>query len=339
MEQIKTEGERVAKDEPIFRYYSSGEEKLKKKIAELDTKIDEAMSGQNEMFPSDIKALEKQIDEKIISLVKANNLQNIRETKKDISNAITKKAKIAGEYSPAGSYLKKLINERQKYENQLNEGAEYLNAPISGVVSYKVDGYEEILSPNNFGNLTKESLKQIDVKKGQIVADSSESGKIINNFKCYVACILNSKQAQNVKLGDTIKLRLPNNSEVNSSLEYISKEDDDIILVLELTEQVQELVSYRKISFDIIWWSNSGKKVPNSAIGKEIKGDKEISYVIRTRAGYQDKIWIKVTKQNEKYAIVENYTNEELKILGYSAEEIKGRKTLTLYDEILKKTT
>ena len=340
MEQIKTEGERVAKNEPIFRYYSSGEKNLKKKIAELDTKIDEAMAGQSELFPSsDIKSLEKQIDEKVATLIQANNIQTIREIKKDISNDITKKAKIAGEYSPAGSYLKKLIEERQKYENQLNKGAEYLNAPISGVVSYKVDGYEEILSPSNFSNLTKETLKKIDIKTGQVVADSLESGKIINNFKCYIACILNSQQAKNVKLGDKIKLRLPNNSEVSSSVEYILQEENDVTLVLELTQQVQELVSYRRISFDIIWWSNSGKKVPNSARETEKKGDKEIHYVIRTRAGYQDKIWVKVTKQNEKYAIVENYTNEELKTLGYSVEEIKGRKNLTLYDEILKKPT
>lgn len=202
-----------------------------------------------------------------------------------------------------------------------------------------MDGYEEILTPKNFGSLTQDYLKKIDIKTGQLVADSTESGKIINNFKCYIACTLNSEQANDVKIGDNIKIRLPNNAEVTSSVEYIASEDDDIILVLSLTEQVQELISYRKISFDIIWWSNSGKKVPNTAIGTETKGGKEISYVVRTRAGYQDKIWIKVTKQNEKYSIVENYTNVELQELGYSAEEIKGRKTLTLYDEILKKPT
>ena len=339
MAQIKTEGERVAKNEAIFRYYSNNEETLIKKIAELDTKIDEAMDGQVDLFPSDVKALEKQIEEKVISLVEANDLQTIRETKKEISNSITKKAKIAGELSPAGSYLKKLIDERSEYENQLNEGAEYLEAPISGVVSYKVDGYEEILTPDNFNNLTKEFLQSIDIKTGQVVADSVESGKIINNFECYVACILNSEQAKNAEVGDIVTLRLPNNAEVSSSIEYISYEDDDVILVLKLTEQVQELVSYRKISFDIIWWSHSGKKIPNSAIGTEQKGDNEINYVIRTRAGYQDKILIKIMKQNSKYAIVENYTNAELQELGYSTEEIYGRKTLTLYDEILKNPT
>ena len=41
MMQIKSEGEKAAKDENIFRYYSSNEENLKKKIEDLDNKIQE----------------------------------------------------------------------------------------------------------------------------------------------------------------------------------------------------------------------------------------------------------------------------------------------------------
>ena len=44
IEQIKAEGEKVAKNEAIFRYYKKNEEDLVKKISELDAKIDEAMS-------------------------------------------------------------------------------------------------------------------------------------------------------------------------------------------------------------------------------------------------------------------------------------------------------
>ncbi len=35
---------------------------------------------------------------------------------------------------------------------------------------------------------------------------------------------------------------------------------------------------------------------------------------------------IKILKQNEKYAIVDNYKSDELKKLGYTAEEIEDRK-------------
>ena len=283
MEQIKAEGEKVAKDEPIFRYYSSGEENLIKKIQDLDIKIDEAMSKEKPILPSDIKALEKQIEDQITSLQQVNDLQTLRETKKKIASNITKKAKIAGENSPAGSYLKKLVDERSRYENQLNNGVESLKAPISGVVSYKVDGFEEILTTKDFCNLSTELLEKLNVKTGQVVADNKESAKIINNFECYIACTLNSEQAKQAKVGNSVKLRLPNDKEIESKIEYITQEENGRILIFKIDKQVQTLISYRKISFDIIWWSNSGKKIPNDAIGYEQKGNSQVTYVTRKR--------------------------------------------------------
>lgn len=58
MIQIKTEGERVAKGDSIFRYYSNNEETLIKKIQELDIKIQEAMESETDLFSSDMKLLE-----------------------------------------------------------------------------------------------------------------------------------------------------------------------------------------------------------------------------------------------------------------------------------------
>ena len=49
MEQIKTEGEKTAKGESIYRYYSKNESDLTKQIAELDTKIQEALEGQTNL--------------------------------------------------------------------------------------------------------------------------------------------------------------------------------------------------------------------------------------------------------------------------------------------------
>ncbi len=339
IEQIKTEGERVAKGESIFRYFSSGENNLISKIKDLDEKIDEALSKETNLFTSDTKALEKQIENQIMELRNENSIQNINKIKKEISNNIVKKAKIAGEYSSAGSYLKKLINERSKYENQLNEGAEYVTAPISGAVSYKVDGYEEVLTANDFSKINVEFLENLNLKTGQLVADSKESAKVINNFECYIACVLSSEQAMNVELDETVKLRVSNYEEITGIIKYISKEENKTVIIFEIDEQVQELVSYRKVSFDIIWWSYSGKKIPNTAIGYETKGENQIAYVTRTRNGYQDKILVKVLRQNDKYSIVDNYTSDDLKELGYTSEEITNRKTLTLYDEILKNPT
>lgn len=331
MEQIISEGERASVDENIFRYYSTNEESLKQKIAELDTKIQEAMAENTNLFPSDIKSLENQIDEKLEDISKQTDATKLEEYKKEIDNLIAKKAKIAGESSPQGSYLRQLIEERKNYESELNSGAEYVKAPMSGIVSYRVDGLEETLTPDNFSSLSKEYLESLDLKTGKIVATNEECGKVIDNFCCYIATITNSEEAKQAQVGDDVEVRLSNNTEVEAEITNIIKEEEDIVLILKLTKQIEELINYRKITFDLIWWDATGLKVPNQAIVQE--GD--LNYVVRNRAGYLSKILVKVKRQGEKYSIVDSYTNEELRELGYSDQEIASYRKIAIYDEII----
>ena len=282
-----------------------------------------------------MKILETNIAEKLDDVYELSDLQKIKEYKRDINSAITKKAKIAGELSPSGSYLKSLIEERSTYENQLNSGSEYVNAPSSGIVSYRVDGLEETLTPDNFGSLSKEFLEGLSLKTGGIVSTSEESGKIIDNFSCYIACILSSDVSKQAEIGDTVSLRLSNANEVEASIEYIAKEnEEESVFVFKIETYVEELVSYRKISLDIIWWSADGLKVPNEAIKWE---NEDLAYVVRRRAGYDDKkIYVKVLKENSQYAIIANYTNsQELTEKGVSEKEIENRSKIALYDEIV----
>lgn len=332
MEPIKSEGERAAFNENIFRYYSNNEETLKQKIAELDTKIQEAMTNDTSLFNSDMKLIENQIDEKVQEINKITDVSKLTEYKKEIDTLVTKKAKIAGDLSPKGSYLNGLIEERKEYESKLNSGAEYVKAPISGVVSYKVDGLEETLTPDNFDTLSKEYLESLDLKTGKMVATNEECGKVINNFYCYIATISTSEEARQAEVGDSVKVRLSNNKEVPAEITNIINEDDgDILLILKLTKEVEELINYRKISFDLIWWSASGLKVPNQAIVEQ----DGLNYVVRNRAGYLSKILVKVKKQGDKYSIVEPYSTEDLKELGFSNKEIAAYKKISLYDEVL----
>lgn len=334
MERIKAEGEKAAVNEPVFRYYSKNEEDLKSKISDLDAKIQEAMSKETDIFTSDMKSIETQIDTKLQEISKITDVTKLQEYKKEISSLITKKANIAGDSSPQGSYLKELINKRKEYEKQLNSGAEYVKSPISGVVSYKVDGLEDVLKPTNdcFSTLNKEYLDKLNLKTGKIVPTSEESGKIIDNTSCYIATITNSENAKNAKVGQKVEIRLPNNEETKAEITYISQEgDDDILLILKINKHVEELIEYRKISFDLIWWSENGLKVPNQAIINE----NELNYVIRNRAGYLDKLLVKVVRQGEKYSLVKPYNTEELKELGFSSNEIISYKKITLYDEIV----
>ncbi len=131
--------------------------------------------------------------------------------------------------------------------------------------------------------------------------------------------------------GDKVTLRLSDGSEINSEISYIVQEEKNRILVFKINESVEKLIEYRKISFDIIWWSYSGWKISNSAIVEE----NDLSYVYVNRAGVKEKILVKVLRQNDTYSIVENYTNDELAELGYSVDEIQNMSQIKLYDQIL----
>ena len=336
MERIKNEGEKTAKGDSIYRYYSKNEEKLKEQIADLDTKIQEALTKQagleTSLKLSDIKLLENQIDEKVELLNKTTDISKIEEYKKKIMNLVTKKAKISGESSASGSYLKQLYNQRAKLEEQLNSGAEYIKAPSSGIVSYKVDGLEETLTPNNFSTLSKEFLEKLNLKTGQLIATNDECGKVIDSSNCYIATISNSEKAKNAKVKDSVQVRLSNTKIINAKIAYISQENEnETLIILEIDKQISELANYRKISFDLIWWNESGLKVPNQALVEE----NGLNYVVRNRAGYLDKILVEVTRKNDKYSIVSNYSTDELKELGYTTDEIINMRKLSIYDEVV----
>ena len=80
----------------------------------------------------------------------------------------------------------------------------------------------------------------------------------------------------------------------------------------------------------IIWWDEKGFKVPNTCIFEQ----DGLNYVIRTRAGYLDKVLVKVQKATENYSIVTNYSTSEIEELNLS-EDVST--SIILYDELLLK--
>lgn len=122
---------------------------------------------------------------------------------------------------------------------------------------------------------------------------------------------------------------------MEATIEYIAQDEEEgNVFVFKIERYVEELINYRKISLEVIWWNAEGLKVPNEAIKWE---NDNLAYVVRRRAGYDDKkIYVKVLKANDQYAIITNYTDsQELTEKGVRQEEVKNRTKIALYDEIV----
>ena len=253
MVQIVSDGERAAKNEDVFRYYSNGEKDILEQIAELDEEINELIENEdiNQNTQSDFVSLGKSIEETIDSMYNLNYLQEIKEHKNEIDAYISKKAQMTEILSPENSYVKTLIDQRNNLKAELEKGSEVIKAPVSGLASYRVDGLEEVLKVGNFDYLSTELLEGFNLKVGASVPLSSEKGKIVNNFESYIAVSMNTERSTTAKVGDTVTLRLSNSDEIQSEIVYIKDESNSRILVFKVDKDIAELLEYRKISLDL----------------------------------------------------------------------------------------
>ena len=331
---IAVEGQKVAKSDPVFRYYSNSEKETNVKISELNYQIQDLLENEKTITSADIKAIENQIEEKIEDIKHLNNYQEIVEYKNSIDSLFSKKIKFIGDLTE-NTEIKKLVKEKTDYEESLKNGTKYQISPASGIVSYRVDGLEEKLSEANFSNITEEYLEKTDLKTGQIVATSSECGKVIDNFKCYIATTMNSQEAMNAKVGDAVKIRTTDKKEIDAKIVHINEEGSKRTIIFQLNKLTEDLINHRKIVVDVIWWNESGLKVPKQAIINE----NGLNYVIKNKAGVHTKVLVRVDYETDKFAIISTYSAKELQEIGYDQKEIKNYKKINNYDEIILQNT
>jgi len=330
---IIQEGEKVAKDSSVFKISNDIETDLKQKIEETKIQIQEKIYQGEKFSSSDIDLIEEDIDKKVTLIRNTKNYKQLQEYEKEINLLLDNKMEIIEKSETSNNEIRNLIKQKKEYQNQLNQNSQNVKSTISGIVSYRVDGLEEVLTKEKFGEINKQYLDNLNLRTNQIIATSKNSGKIINNFEGYILTVLKSEQAKNAKVGDKVTLRLYTNEEINAKIEYINKEDEsNIIIAFKLNTIEEELIKYRKMSFDVIWWSKEGLKVPNEAIYIKENG---LSYVTRNRSGYLTEVLVKIVVKNDDYSLVTIYDTDELEQLPLTEEERKNYVKIKLYDEIV----
>lgn len=211
--------------------------------------------------------------------------------------------------------------------------SETVFAKKPGIISYRVDGLEDkmILNNEDFSYINSDFLEGLKLNVCSSIPESKEAGKIINNYYCYIACPMNTENSEVAEIGDKVYLRLPDGNEVLSEIVKINQEDNKRFIIFKIKEDVENLIEYRKISLDVIWWKYNGWKVSNNALVEK----NDLTYIVRNKAGVKEEILVKVLRQNDTYSIVENYSEEELLQLGFSQEDIVEFPKIKLYDEII----
>ena len=291
---IVQEGERVPKNKKIATVYTGDvNENTVQMIKELDRRIASIRSSQsnNNLFEGDLRKLDRQMDEKINQLINMQDskLINLSQLKSEINNIIDKQLLISGENGTVGVNLQSLLDERSAYEKKLSASRVDLYSPASGILSYEIDGLEEVLVPENIAELKPGDFDFLEeYNSGEVKVNVTNKGfptaKIIDNFKWYIAVQAPEESVDTLAVGDNITICLYDYDDlkVKANVNYISEvEGGKVIIVFSLNQYIEDFYLLRRTNIGIVNSSHSGLKIPVSAI--RVQNGKTGVFVIRNR--------------------------------------------------------
>lgn len=331
VEKEKEEGQRVKAFQNIGRYFSNEENQVVEKIAKLDNDIKNALlENQENIKSTENVLLDSKIETLLSEVSQSKNQNKIEELTKEINNVILEKAKASGELFKEGTKAKTLMDEKEKLEKSLNANTTTITTPVSGYVSYKIDGYESKLKSSELEKITKNDMDKVDINSGNVIESSKTNVKVVSNFKMNIMTVLSSKEAKESKVGNRVKLGIQGYEEIDAKIVYKKiLNDKEIIVTFEVDRLIDELLKYRKIDLRVIWWTKEGLKMDNNSI-VDIDGNK---YIQKDKGGFTEIVPINVTEKTEEYSLIEPLSRKDFKEREILNLDIIP--TVQEYDEII----
>jgi len=326
------EGEKT----PAFSHIATilGKDSLSilKEIEDINTKIIKARMEKAEkadFFSEDLVKLDKEIGEKVKYLIEACNtrdFEKLSEQRTEIGKIVEKKAEIVGE-STTDNYINNLNSQKKTLQSKLNKNTSKVISNISGIVSYAIDGYENLLTPESLPEITPALVESILSEKSELrntdtnIAAGDPPAKIIKGTDIYIAAVLDTEQAKEYKEGNNITIRINDvNIETTATITNVNDNGSGKTVVTVRTSRGTDILSnVRKVNVDFITKKEEGLKVPVRCLRNFSEDGKQADIMlIKFNVAYI--VRVDITCRNDEYAIVR------------TSEDNKSNFKLNLYD-------
>ncbi len=241
--------------------------RTKERLATLQTPGDEhTLSEERDGTIDDVLS-------NIAFLIDSGNLTMVYYEKERLSRRIN--YNIASD--PVQVEKQQLTRKEEELSALIEGGIKYANAPFAGVPVYSLDGYEEVLCPDNISEIVPSEVagakaKTINFSKGLKAGDPVM--KIVNNHLWYLVCSLNIDFVKDLKEGSVVTLDIAGeeSSNIRARVENITPQDDgtdDTIVTFQSRDFFPALYEGRSVDLTVVKGKYSGLVVPLSAITKK----------------------------------------------------------------------
>lgn len=267
------------------------------KNPDMIERLDEEITKENRALPTDDSLFDESYEylkNRIKNYVINKHLYNYEYTysiKKqimndisDIRNTVIRESSLKGEIGATIALL----------EEQYKDYIDYYYAPISGLVSYNIDGFESITITNfSDSDLEREPKiqeisKKVDVEEGQALF------KIVDNYLWYIVTEIDHECELKIKDKNYIGVEFTEKDiQLDVEVLEIQNVDEKVYLILKVDRLLNEFLSERFVQFKIVYDQYDGIKVPESAVLKKTYLEIPITYL------YGDMINKKILDEDE----------------------------------------
>ena len=328
---VVEQGKRAAKDEVLAVYKSEDYDEYLSKINEMDESIASLVKDLPTTYSLDITNIQNEISSVTKNAYGENSYLKMQEYKSMLDELSYRKVNTLSELSPAGSKIRELIEERKELENQNKMSGDNIKASVSGVVTYKIDGLENIVDFSKVEELSSDKIDEIwgKYKENNI---NNFGIKIINNYSAYlITKVPRGENDKYIKEGSVYKLKLNgnnNNNTLEGTLIKNIQTDQFNYSIFHISNGIEDLIDNRLLDVEIIWNREEGMAVLKNAIKRNTEDT--YYYVTLVNGGQYMDIPIKIVSSSDTVCIVENFSKEERESLN-----ITTTTTLQMYDVLV----
>lgn len=316
---LATEGSRVAKTQKIAMVIPEGMEdtilelnNVQQQIVEIEREL--VLQGKGSGAATIYAEASAEVLP-IISMVRSDSLNG------DMSNLTSYSSSIQvlmdnrdiqlQEIDFQDDRLSTLRSNEDYFEQQLSTNSITVQAETPGIVSYKLDNLEGILTPQALLNLVSIECEQyIDKSQSVIVSDLAVSKdeailRISQNEVQYFACVIEGSMTQEFPLDSIHVIRVPSEGIVIEECKVIrsSQSEGGVYVVFQTANQVERLLDRRTVDVEIVQSRTDGLRIPITAL---IDPDYELgaAQILVNSSGYARSRTVAILDHDREYAIV-----------------------------------
>ena len=316
---LALEGSRVCKDQELAMVIPGGLDSTSASLRNIQQQI---VSRQRELMDlgkgngADTICLEA--DNEILPIVNmirtdslSDSLSNLMSYSSSVQVLMDKRDSDLQSIDFQDEQLSMLIISKNDLESTLAAQADTLRAVIPGIVSYKLDGFENTLNsafvtaitPEQYADYVKKS-KGILSNDLNIVKDEAAL-RICQNAEQYLVTLVAGCSVTDFPMDAICNIRVPSEGIVITDCKVIRSVQSigGVFVAFQTTSQVERLLDRRTAEIEIIQSSTPGLRVPASSL---IDADYETGFadVLYNNSGSAGKLRVVVVDHDREYAII-----------------------------------